>query len=133
MRKQLTVILSLLVALLIVATAPSQAEAMPRSWRNTTVVTQHGVTYRVRNSDKAAVVVKTKSKHVRIPSTVRHEGRTYKVLNIWTTALKGAKVVRLEANLEGCDCRRLWEVKVCVTMKDMYRWLSQTGANVRLV
>lgn len=131
MRKQLNVLLSLLVVMFTVVTAPSQAEAMPCSWRNTAVVTQHGVTYRVRKSD--AVVVKTKGKHVRIPSTVRHEGKTYKVRNIWTTALKGAKVVRLEANLEGCDCRRLWKVRVRVTRKDMYRWLSQTGANVRLV
>lgn len=131
--RKLLVLLSMLVVMFTVITAPSQAEALPRSWRNTTMVTQHGVTYRIRKSDKAAVVVKTNGKRVCIPSTVKHDGKTYKVRNIWTTALKGAKVIRLEANLEGCDCRRLWKVKVYVTQKDMYKWLSKTGANVHLV
>lgn len=132
MRKFL-VLLSMLVVMLTVTTAPSQAEAVPRDWRGTTKVTQHHVTYRLRKSDKVAVVVKTNGKHIRIPSTVKHDGKTYKVRNIWTTALKGAKVVRIEANLEGCDCRRLWKVKVHVTKKDIYQWLSHSGANVYLV
>lgn len=130
--RKLVVLLSMLVAFLSFAAAPSKAEALPADWHDTTVITKNHVTYRLRN-DGIAVVTKTRGKLVVIPKCVRHDGKTYKVRNIWTTALKGAKVVRLEANLEGCDCRRLWKVKVRVTRKGMYRWLSQTGANVRLV
>lgn len=126
--RKLFVLLSVLIALL--AAPASQAEALPRSWRNTTIVTQHGVTYRVRKSDKVAVVVKTKGKHVRIPSTVKHDGRTYRVRNIWSSALKGCKVVYIKANLEGCDCARVWHIKVYVAHRSMLRWLRDTGADV---
>lgn len=129
--RKLFVLLSVLVVLF-TATA-SQAEALPVDWRGTTKVTQHHVTYRIRKSDRVAVVVRTTGKSVRIPYAIRHRGVTYKVRNIWSEALRGAKVVRIEANLEGCESARLWKTKVHVTRKGMYRWLKRTGADVRLV
>lgn len=129
--RKLLVLLSVLVVLF--ATPASQAEALPVDWRGTTKVTQHHVTYRVRKSDKVAVVVRTTGRSVRIPYAIRHRGVTYKVRNVWSEALRGAKVVRIEADLDGCESARLWKVKVQVTRRGMYRWLKRTGADVHLV
>lgn len=129
--RKLLVLLSVLVVLL--TTTASQAEPLPRDWRGTTKVTQHHVTYRIRKSDGIAVVVRTTGSNVRIPYAIRHRGATYKVCNIWSEALRGAKVIRIEADLDGCESARLWQTTVRVTRRDMYRWLSRTGADVCLV
>lgn len=129
--RKLLVLLSVLVVLFV--TPASKAEALPVDWRGTTKVTQRHVTYRIRRSDKVAVVVRTTGRSVRIPYAIRHRGVTYKVRNIWPEALRGAKVVRIEADLDGCESARLWKAKVQVTRRGMYRWLKRTGADVRLV
>lgn len=129
--RKLLVLLSVLVILF--ATPASQTEALPVDWRSTTKVTQHHVTYRIRRSDKVAVVVRTTGRNVRIPYAIRHRGVTYKVRNIWPEALRGARVVRIEADLDGCESARLWQTTVHVTRRDMYSWLIRTDADVRLV
>lgn len=127
-----TTILALLVALFI-ALFPARAHALPNSWRGTKTVTQAGVTYRVRNRDRAAVVVKVRKQRATIPAEIKYRGRWYEVRAIWPGALKGVKAITIHADLETCEDARLWKIPVKVTRAGMYRWLHRTGANVALI
>lgn len=114
------------------ALMPTEAQAIPRAWRDAPTVTVGANTYRVKGH--AAVLVKTRGANVTIPREIRARGRHYEVRNVWDTALRGAKVVTIHARLDGCESARLWAkgVRVRVTDKGMYQWLKRTGANVTL-
>lgn len=119
---------SIALALAICAAISSPAHAIPATWRGTPRFTRENVTYRVRGHD--AVVVATRGKRVTIPAEVRFRGKWYEVKNVWPGALRGARVVTIHADLDGCDCQRLWRVRVRVTRRGMYRWLKSTDAHV---
>jgi len=129
----LTAIVCGIIAAIMALTFPHRADAMPKAWRSAHEFTQGGITYRVKGWD--AVVVKTSGKRVNIPAEVKYHGKWYEVKAIWPTALKGARVVTIHADLETCESARLWSkrVTVRVTRYGMWQWLKRTGANVRLV
>ena len=134
MKKILLVLAIVLAALL----APSVAEAMPVRWRNSPVVTQQGVTYRVDKGD--AVVIKTKGKNVTIPFAIKYKGKRYVVRAIWDGALKKNKALRkvnLRAYLETCEDFTLFKrdarkVRITVYRASDYKWLTRKG-NTSLV
>lgn len=116
------------------ALMPTEAHAIPRAWRDAPTVTVGGNTYRVRDKGHVAVLVKTRGANVTIPREIRARGKWYEVKNVWSPALRGAKVVTIHARLDGCEADQLWArgVRVRVTDKGMYQWLKRTGANVTL-
>lgn len=128
----------LVLAIVLAALHPATAEAMPVRWRNSPVVTQQGVTYRVDKSD--AVVVKTKGKNVTIPYSIRYKGKRYVVRAVWDGALKKNKALRkidLRANLEECTDPTLFKrdsrkVRITVHRASDYKWLTRKG-NTSLV
>ena len=127
-----TAILCAIIAAILAIAMPHEADAIPVVWRGTPQFTQKGVTYQVRGWK--AVVVKTHGKEVKIPAEVKYRGRWYEVRQMWSTSLKGATKVVIHAELEGCDAWRLWRIKkVYVTHEDMYNWLKEGGAHVKLI
>lgn len=106
---------------------------MPVRWRNSPVVTQQGVTYRVNRGD--AVVIKTKGKNVTIPYSIKYKGKRYFVRAIWDGALKKNKALRkvnLRAYLETCEDDSLFvrdsrRVVIVVYRADDYRWITRKG------
>jgi hypothetical protein len=124
-------ILALLFTILVLI--PRPAAALPISWRGSKVVTQAGVTYRVRDKDRAAVVVRVHKSRATIPAEIRHRGKWYEVRAIWPGALRGVKSMTIHADLETCEDARLWKIPVRVTRAGMYRWLHRTGAAVKLI
>lgn len=127
-----TTTIFVLIALLI-ALFPRPAHAMPNSWRDSKVVTQAGVTYRVRSKDRAAVVIKVRKQRATIPAEIKYHGRWYEVRAIWPGALKGVKSITIHADLETCEDACLWRITVKVTRAGMYRWLHRTGADVSMI
>lgn len=126
-----TAVVCALIALLLALAMPHKADALPVAWRGTPRFTQAGVTYRVRGH--SAVVVRTRGKRVCIPAEIKCHGKWYEVRAIWSGALKGARVVTIHADLETCEDARLWKIQVRVTRRGMYRWLHETGANVKKI
>ena len=126
-----TTILALLFTILVLI--PRPAHALPVSWRDSKVVTQAGVTYRVRSKDLAAVVVRVRKTRATIPAEIKYHGRWYEVRAIWPGALKSVKTIAIHADLETCEDARLWKIPVKVTRAGMYRWLHRTGANVSMI
>ena len=132
--KKILLVLTIVLAVLF----PTTAEAMPVRWRNSPVVTQQGVTYRVDKGD--AVVVKTKGKNVTIPYSIQYKGKRYVVLAIWDGALKKNKALRkvnLRAYLETCEDFTLFKrdarkVRITVYRASDYKWLTRKG-NTSLV
>lgn len=118
---------------LITALLPVRAYAVPIPWRGTPVVMQRNVTYRVK--DKLAVVTKTTGKYVKIPASITYRGHCYKVRNIWSSALRDAKVVCIAARLEGCDCYRLWSPRLTIKTpsKSVAKQLREMGIKVEEV
>ena len=126
----ITAIVCAIITAILAIAMPHNADALPVAWRGTPKFTQNGITYRVKGWD--AVVVKTSGKRVNIPAEIKYHGKWYEVRAIWPTALKGARVVTIHADLETCETARLWSkrVTVRVTRYGMYKWLLRTGANV---
>lgn len=112
-----------------------KANAMPKSWSTSRTTTVRGVTYRYRNSDRVAVVVRTRGTSVTIPRVVKIGSHKYSVRAIWEGGInKRCRTLTIRANLETCEDARLWKLRrVNVTTRSMYRWLRRTGANVRFV
>ena len=128
-----TAIVCAVIAVLLALTMPRKADAMPIAWRFTRTTTHNGVTYRVRDGDHVAVVIRTSRRNVTIPAEVKAFGKWYEVKAIWDGSLRGVKKVTIHADLETCEDARLWKIPVRVTRRGMYRWLRKTGANVRKV
>lgn len=124
-----------LTALVFALLSPARADAMPNSWRGTPTVTKGGVTYRLRKSDRAAVVVRVRKAEATVRASVRYRGTTYRVRCIWDGSLRGVKRLTVKSTLrDGCEDPRLWKVgTVRVTDPGVYRWLRSTGASVTLV
>lgn len=128
----------LVIAIVLAVLQPATAEAMPVRWRNSPVVTQQGVTYRVDRG--VAVVIKTKGKNVTIPFAIRYKGKRYVVRAIWDGALKKNKALRkvnLRAYLETCEDFTLFKrdarkVRITVYRASDYKWLTRKG-NTSLV
>jgi len=127
-----TAIVCGIIAAIMALTFLHEADALPTTWRGTPTFTKSGVTYRVHDGMHAAVVTRTKGRRVNIPAEIKYHGKWYEVRAIWPTALKGARVVTIHADLETCETSRLWSkrVTVRVTRYGMYKWLLRTGANV---
>lgn len=113
----------------ILALVPTPAHAIPRIWRNAPNVTQGAVTYKVTRG--MAVVTKCHGQSVTIPKSIRHKGRTYKVLAIWDGGLRGVRKLNLKAGLETCEDARLWKISVTTNNMAAYKWLKRTHAHVR--
>lgn len=127
--KKILLVLAIVLAVLL----PTTAKAMPVRWRNSPIVTQQGVTYRVNKGD--AVVIKTKGKNVTIPFAIKYKGKRYVVRAIWDGALKKNKALRkvnLRAYLEVCEDDSLFvrdsrKVVIVVHCADDYRWITRKG------
>ena len=128
----------LVLAALLCALIPSQADAMPRKFKNCPTTKQDGITYRLW--DRCAIVERTPNrKNITIPNSIRYKNKTYRVTAIWdgtfyhNSALRNLniKATNLECIEDGAIFKRRY-IKVTVHDRGTYNWLKRGGVNVTL-
>lgn len=136
MRKHLAIVAAIISVVLALA-FPSDAQAMPKKFRNCPKVTQSNVTYLLYREGKNnhAIVTATKGKSVTLPKTIRAKGHTWKVDTIWDGGLsknRQLKKVDVKASLKVVEDDTLFDrdarkVQITVHTLSDYRWLTQKG------